>query len=104
VCGPFLSHTLAKGCGGFDALYNTGTDVGSIEYFDSATGKLVAIADYSANFGGSVQCIAGPAGLVAPSCPSIGSPLACPDAGAPDDGSSEASDGGAGDSSDAAGD
>jgi hypothetical protein len=82
----FTTHRLAKGCGALDALYYTGTDIGSIEYFDSATGKLVAIADYSANFGGSEQCIGGPADFVVPSCPGLPRDITCPDAGDAGDG------------------
>jgi hypothetical protein len=93
VCALPLFHSLAKGCGSFDAFYNSGTDMGSIEYFDSATGKLVAIADYSGNFGGSEQCIAGPPSFIVPSCPSNPHMLTCLDAGAPNDGGLDVSDG-----------
>jgi hypothetical protein len=88
--GP--AHLLTKGCGGFDVLTSNGVDTSSSEYFDSATGKLIAITNMTLVFG--ERCIAGPSDFLFPSCPSSTARLlTCPDAG---DAGLDATDGGGG--------
>jgi hypothetical protein len=98
LCGPTLAASLAascssawrpylaKGCAGFDVITFTGIDSSWASYFDSATGRAVAVVATTANFGGTEQCLAGPPFFVAPACPLGSTELGCPEGGPPDGG------------------
>ena len=53
-------------CHGMIEIVIAGVDTGTDHYYDATTGKLVAIVDFNANFGGHTSCIAGPASFDAP--------------------------------------
>jgi hypothetical protein len=64
------AHThVDMNCGPYISVTDMGVDTGSISYYDRSTGALVAVTDYSANFGGHTTCVAGPSGgFVVPQC------------------------------------
>jgi hypothetical protein len=47
-------------------LMTSGVDTGTSAYYSVADGKLVALVDYSANFGGSRSCVASNAAIFTP--------------------------------------
>jgi hypothetical protein len=103
-CGNYSSNRVTKDCGGFDVLSSSGVDYGSDEYFDSATGKLVALGNAGVLTNGALDCFAGPPDFVVPSCPnavSVDPCAAAEDAGGADGDSAAGSDGAAGDVTDA---
>lgn len=74
ACAPNTSttHFFAEGCEGFNVLTTTNEDVGTHFYYGASDGKLVAIVDFSANFGGSESCVAANAArFTPPSCPLV---------------------------------
>jgi len=58
-CTPTLADARSSFCA---------PDGGVRFYYDGTSGMLVAIVDESANFGGSSQCVGGPATFTSPSC------------------------------------
>ncbi len=78
ACAGGNRSLFVMGCGGFDELILNGIDFSVTRYYDPTSEQLVAIVEYSANFGGSTSCLAGPPGFVAPSCPGAMSQPACP--------------------------
>jgi hypothetical protein len=78
ACVDGASALSVMSCGGFDELILSGIDFSVTRYYDPASEQLVAIVEYSANFGGSTSCLAGPPGFVAPSCLGAMSQPACP--------------------------
>ena len=54
--GPSVS--VAENCGGFNAITLGGDDTSTTSFFNAGDGKLVAVVDESANFGGSRRCAA----------------------------------------------
>ena len=85
ACAGVFGESYAP-CGQYDVLAEHGVDTGSRSYYDHATGNLVAVIDWSANGGGSTECVAGPAsGFVEPtSCGPYTDCTPTVDAGAPD--------------------
>jgi hypothetical protein len=69
-------------CDGFDVLVSSGTDTGTSYYYESASGNLVAVVDYSANTG-SNYCVAGPASFAPPECSLSFTSLTCDHDGGP---------------------
>jgi hypothetical protein len=78
ACVGGTRSLFVTSCGGFDELILEGIDFSVTRYYDPTSEQLVAIVEYSANFGGSTSCVAGPPGFVAPSCPGATSQPACP--------------------------
>ena len=77
ACAPntTLSYSFAEHCGGFNVLTQTNVDVGTAAYYDATNGNLVAIVDYSANFGGSRSCVAAnAASFTPPDCATVALP------------------------------
>jgi len=74
TCNPNVidSHYFAESCNGFNVITNSGVDTGTSFYYNVDDGKLFAIVDYSANFGGSRSCVAANAARFTPQgCPLV---------------------------------
>ena len=54
--GPAVS--VAESCSGFNAITLGGDDTSTTSFYNADDGKLVAVVDESANFGGSRRCAA----------------------------------------------
>jgi hypothetical protein len=74
-----VAHVTESACGSYTDILQMGVDTGYHYYYD-ANGALLAIVAYSANFGGSTNCVAGPAMLALPHS-ACASPVPLPDCG-----------------------
>ena len=68
-------------CGPYEAAIWNGIDIDTTAYYDRASGNIVAVTQYNANFGGHSSCLGGPmSGFVEPVCSGDQMNL-CPDGG-----------------------
>jgi hypothetical protein len=73
-CYPGSATDEAEVCGGYNALVQTAVDSSALQYYDMATGMLVAMVHYDA-IRELYSCIGGPANFATPPSCSLSSAL-----------------------------